>query len=381
MPEWTRVKLGELATIAHGYAFKGEYFSDTGPGERLLTPGNFARGGGFQEGKPKYYTGPVSEEFRLNAGDLVVTMTDLSRSGDTLGYPALIPPRPIYLHNQRVGRFRILRDDLLMQKYLYYALRVDSYRSHVLAGATGSTVKHTSPSRILDYQITLPSIQEQRMTTEVLGALDDKIAVNERIIATIEHLLNTHFSLSMEGVHRTVQLGAIVDFHYGKALKEENRTVGNVPVFGGNGISGWHNTPLVNGPGVIVGRKGANAGSVSWSQCDFWPIDTSFFIRARTDLPIEFVYFLLEGAGLRRLVGDSAIPGLSREIALRCEVALPGVEAIHSFASLARITLDLIDKKAGENRTLAELRDTLLPKLISGELRIRDAERHVGDVV
>lgn len=101
---WTMTTLGGAAEIKHGYAFKGEYISDVENDNILLTPGNFLVGGGWKEGK-KYYSGEIPGEYVLHQGDLVVTMTDLSKDGDTLGFPALIPnsPKKKYLHNQRVG--------------------------------------------------------------------------------------------------------------------------------------------------------------------------------------------------------------------------------------------------------------------------------------
>src|SRR6266487_3017448 len=84
--EWPTFALGNLIEIKHGFAFQGEFFRDEAPGDILLTPGNFAIGGGFKDDKLKYYNGPVPEQFVLNEGDLLVTMTDLSKTGDTLGY-------------------------------------------------------------------------------------------------------------------------------------------------------------------------------------------------------------------------------------------------------------------------------------------------------
>ena len=85
MPEnWREGTLGEVAEIKHGFAFKGEYFRDEQTEYMLVTPGNFAIGGGFQE-KPKYYNGPIPEGYVLRKDDLIVTMTDLSKQGDTLG--------------------------------------------------------------------------------------------------------------------------------------------------------------------------------------------------------------------------------------------------------------------------------------------------------
>ena len=104
MSEWQQIALGELFKVKHGFAFKGEHFTDEKQGTVLVTPGNFAVGGGFQDGKRKYYKGPVLEEYVLKPGQVVVSMTDLSRESDTLGYAASIPDDSVtWLHNQRVG--------------------------------------------------------------------------------------------------------------------------------------------------------------------------------------------------------------------------------------------------------------------------------------
>ncbi len=105
MSEWINVRLGDLIDIKHGFAFRGEFFSGEAPGDLLTTPGNFAIGGGFQWGKPKFYGGPVPEEYVLRPGDLIVTMTDLSKEADTLGYAAVVPNQDVrLLHNQRIGK-------------------------------------------------------------------------------------------------------------------------------------------------------------------------------------------------------------------------------------------------------------------------------------
>jgi type I restriction enzyme, S subunit len=105
MSNWSPTTLADLVEIKHGFAFEGEFFHDGPPGDLLLTPGNFAIGGGFQLGKKKFYRGPVPEDYVLKAGDLLVTMTDLSKDADTLGYSALVPENDLrWLHNQRLGK-------------------------------------------------------------------------------------------------------------------------------------------------------------------------------------------------------------------------------------------------------------------------------------
>ncbi len=84
--DWREVKLGDFIKVKHGFAFKGEYFSELENENILLTPGNFKIGGGFKLDKFKYYHSSVPSDYILGDGDIIITMTDLSKEGDTLGY-------------------------------------------------------------------------------------------------------------------------------------------------------------------------------------------------------------------------------------------------------------------------------------------------------
>src|SRR6266568_7089569 len=133
---WQETLLGDLVEVRHGFAFQGKFFSDLPPGDILLTPGNFAIGGGFKPDKFKYYRGFVPDEFVLQEGDLIVTMTDLSRDADTLGYPALVPGpggNTRFLHNQRIGKVVIRPDAHLEKGFLYYLFCSREYRNEVIA--------------------------------------------------------------------------------------------------------------------------------------------------------------------------------------------------------------------------------------------------------
>lgn len=160
-------KLSDYAHIKHGYAFKGDDFSDDDNGILLVTPGNFSIGGGFQYKKCKYFTGEYTQEYVLHTGDLIVTMTDLSKASDTLGNAAIVPNDGyVYLHNQRIGLFDLL-DDGIDKTYLEFYMRTDDYRNHILSGAAGSTVKHTSPAKILEAKFIFPPIEKQKEFSEI----------------------------------------------------------------------------------------------------------------------------------------------------------------------------------------------------------------------
>ncbi len=164
--------LRDVAHIKHGYAFGGEFFTEEDNGIVLVTPGNFALGGGFQEIRNKYFASDYPEEYVLHAGDLIVTMTDLSKKADTLGYGAIVPDTDkVYLHNQRIGLFDQL-DERLNAVFVRWYMQTDEYRLEIVRTSTGSTVHHTSPDRILNSVIYLPPIELQKEFVEFAERVD-----------------------------------------------------------------------------------------------------------------------------------------------------------------------------------------------------------------
>ena len=175
----SEAKLSQFVNIKHGFAFKGDYISFNNNNVVLVTPGNFKIGGGFQESKCKYFSSSYSNDYVLHAGDLIVTMTDLSKEADTLGYGAFVPDNPdrTYLHNQRIGLVQFLNDDL-DKDYLYWFLRSYKYHMSIVGSASGSTVKHTSPGRILDQQIPVPD-KSFSSQISLLKSLDLAVSDND----------------------------------------------------------------------------------------------------------------------------------------------------------------------------------------------------------
>ena len=193
IPEgWEQHELGDFVNIKHGYAFKGEFFSSEETSDVLMTPGNFRIGGGFKNDKLKFYTGPIAEDYILHTNDLIVTMTDLSKAGDTLGYPAFVPPSAqlTYHHNQRIGLVNI-EDEKIGKHYIYQILRSPAYRDEILGSMSGSTVKHTSPSKIEAFTFPFAGGKlEQRFENEA-RALEEKITANNSTSETLTKLRDT----------------------------------------------------------------------------------------------------------------------------------------------------------------------------------------------
>jgi type I restriction enzyme S subunit len=184
----------------------------------ILTPGNFAIGGGFQlrPGKEKFYAGNVEPRYVLEPGELLVTMTDLSQDTATLGYPAIVPviDGVRCLHNQRIGKV-VLQDRASIDvRFLYYVLCSDDYREEIIASATGTAVKHTAPSRIEAYRFRVPPLSIQRNIAALLGSLDEKVDLNRRT------------SRSLDAMAQALFRSWFVDFDPVTAKREGRRPLG-----------------------------------------------------------------------------------------------------------------------------------------------------------
>jgi type I restriction enzyme M protein len=122
-------------------------------------------------------------------------------------------------------------------------------------------------------------------------------------------------------------LGEICVFEYGKPLKQENRKQGEYPVYGSNGVVGYHNEYLVKGPFIIVGRKGT-AGAVVYSKKNGFPIDTAFYIRILDEKKVvpRYLYYKLQTLGLNKVNTQAGVPGLNRNDAYKIKISLPPIE-------------------------------------------------------
>jgi type I restriction enzyme S subunit len=162
VPEgWEKIQLQGIINVTHGCAFQGCHFSEKPTSRLLTTPGNFRIGGGIKFDKLKFYSeeGPLELAYVFKPMDLMLTMTDLSKMCDTLGFPAFVPKLDgqTFLHNQRIGK--VVPLGIFFPKHFLYCLLCNAqYRHHVVGAATGTTVKHTSPKRILSYTTTMPKL-------------------------------------------------------------------------------------------------------------------------------------------------------------------------------------------------------------------------------
>jgi type I restriction enzyme S subunit len=123
---------------------------------------------------------------------------------------------------------------------------------------------------------------------------------------------------------RLVRLGDAIELAYGKNLPKPQRREGSIPVYGSNGVAGWHDEAFVENSTVIVGRKGS-AGAVHLVEGPCFPIDTTYYTRPRAgfEFDVRFLAYALRSLNLERLRTSTGVPGLSREDAYREFLPVP----------------------------------------------------------
>jgi type I restriction enzyme, S subunit len=418
--EYKNVSLGELADIKHGWACKSDFFSDL-PKENpvVVGIGNFRYEGGFrfESTKLKYYEGEFPNEYLLDAGEILLVMTCQTAGGEILGIPGRIPSdNRRYLHNQRLGKFVNKRRDVFDNDYAYNLFKTADFNRFLASSATGTKILHTSPDRILQYSFELPPIHEQKAIANILGTLDDKIELNRKTNETLEAMAKALFKswfvdfdpvrAKAEGrptglpaeisdlfpdsfedselgeIPKGWEVGGLEKFlvlQRGFDLPAPHRIKGAYPVVAASGVSGTHNEPMASAPGVVTGRSGV-LGKVFYIQTDFFPLNTTLWAKEfRLATPI-YGYFLLSDIDFAIFNAGSAVPTLNRNHLGTLRFPLPPKAIVVSFTEVAAKLMKRKEGIVAETSNLATTRDALLPKLISGEIRIPDAEKILEEV-
>lgn len=394
MSEVKEVRLGDVLKVHHGFAFKSSEFSDDLSYPTIVTPGNFSIGGGFREAKPKTFSGDFPPCYELAPGDLVITMTDLSKQGDTLGMPAVIPSDRRYLHNQRIGLVEVLEPNEVSKFFLAYYLRTRVYKEYVLGTASGSTVRHTSPSRIEDFVAHLPKINTQHAIAEVLGALDDKIAANNRLVAQSDELSQAIFRSSLIGDNQMLPLSSIADFVNGKAFTKNASGTGRVVIRIAEMNSGIGNSTVFNDievdekhiarPGDILFAWSGSLTLQRWFRPEGIVNQHIFKVIARDGNPNWLVYELLRDKldYYKRVAANKATTmGHIQRKDLDELVPVPDDSSLTRISAQMTALWNKMLNTEQENLQLAATRDALLPQLMSGKIRVRDAEVVVEDTL
>lgn len=184
--EWEEKTFSDLCEIKHGYAFESEFFSNEGE-YVLLTPGNFYEQGGYRDRgeQQKYFTGKIPRDYVLAKGDMLVAMTE--QAAGLLGSPLLVPQSGKFLHNQRLGLVAKKPGVTWANEFFFYVFNTECVRKEIHDTASGAKVRHTSPTKIGEVAISVPtSLPEQQRIADCLASLDGLITATAQELETLK---------------------------------------------------------------------------------------------------------------------------------------------------------------------------------------------------
>ena len=381
-------QLGDVTEMLVGFAFKSAGFLDAdSDGVRLLRGDNVQQGYIRWGDKTKKWPTAECDElerYQLAENDVILAM-DRPIVGDGLKMAWIKPEDLPALLVQRVCRLRG-KPGLALTSFIRYVLAAPEFSAHIHRITTGANIPHISGKDIAAYEFNLPDLADQARIVDCLSVYDDLIATNQRRIALLEdaarrlyrqwfvHLrFPGHESVPVkDGVPEGWERGSLdraLFLQRGFDLPNGSRIAGDVPVYASTGINGFHNDAKAVGPGVVTGRSGT-LGQVHYVAKDFWPLNTSLWVKEFRRVSPIVAYFLLSELNLEQFNSGASVPTLDRKTVHQASVLLPSPGLVEKFDTLVQPLFDQIDAlKAGIDST-SKARDLLLPKLMSGQIDI-----------
>ncbi|MGB9821758.1 MAG: restriction endonuclease subunit S [Pseudothermotoga sp.] len=373
VPEgWKRVRLGEILKYEQPtkYLVKNEDY-DKDIGIPVLTPGK------------TFILGYTEENFGVFKNIPAIIFDDFTTESKYINFPFKLKSSAVKILKTKDEKNNLFIIYNIMQ---------------ILGLKPGSEHKRFWISEFSKFPILLPPLPEQQKIAEILETVDNAIEKTEKIIEKYKRIkqglmqelltkgIDENGRIRSEKTHKfkdspigripeeweVVRLGEIITLEYGKGLPETKRIYGEYPVYGSNGIVGFHNKFLVKGPGIIVGRKGS-MGAISWCKTHFWPIDTTYFVTLKTPtISKEWLYIKLISLDLTRLSLSDIVPGLNRKLVYLLQIPLPPLPEQQRIAEILSQIDNVIEKEEAYKQKLEQIKKGLMEDLLTGRVRVNN---------
>lgn len=221
--------------------------------------------------------------------------------------------------NQALAIIRLSKEKPIMHQYLKEILKSELVQAHLQSLKVGIAQPNLSLSQVSNFKIPLPPLAIQQKIVQECDAVDLAVNTESQKVATAnQEIAEIILKVKANATHK-LKIAQLLSLEYGKSLPEQKRVAGEVPVMGSNGISGYHNESLCDGPAVIVGRKGS-AGKVTYIERSCFPIDTTFYVKPVIESNMKFIYYLLNSLELEKSIVGIGVPGINRNDIYQLEI-------------------------------------------------------------
>ena len=387
--EWKEVRLGDIVSIKSGLAYKGAFI---GKGENILL------GMGCVSFKDKFlfsgarpYEADCEDKYCVGPGDIVLATRQQSDNLPILAMPAIIPAslkakKIIYGTNL----YKVENHSEVTNDFLFWQLKTPDYIDYISSVKTGSVVRMVTKKNVEDYVFRCPPKEVRDRISKLLWGLDRKIELNNKINADLEEMaqaifknwfvdfepfkdgkfVDSELGMIPEG-WKVGTLGELCNFKRGKNLLTKNAIDEGVPVVaGGLEPSCYHNIANTGAPVITVSGSGANAGFMRMYHVPVWASDCSFIDISCKNFYFVYCFLKVNSKLLKHAQTGAVQPHVKPSDIHDFELVIPDKESIYDFQDKVKPFFDKIAVIQKENSRLSLLRDTLLPRLMSGELEI-----------
>jgi len=398
MEEWKEYKLGDICEFQNGYAFKSSDFSTDGKYRvvkiKELKDGlvKFFEDSSFVECDDN----TILEKYSIKKGDVLFALTgdpvSKPNPNSWVGRVALYNKLEKSLLNQRVCK--VQPKELINPFFLYYYFRQRDVFYSLASKATGSASQaNISTKTIGDLIVNIPSLEIQNKIASILSSLDDKIEVNRRLNENLEQqaqalfkswfvdfepFKNGEFVESELGMipkgWRVVELSDLCNIKYGKGLGKQQLLNKGYPVFGGNGIIGYYTKYLYDLPQILVSCRGAASGKINESEPYSYVTSNSLILETKNRSVYNYLKYFFYNNPLYEYATGSAQPQITIDNIRGVKILYPSADVISSINSIFAEIGENNRNTLKENRLLSDIRDTLLPRLMFGELKVNEIE-------
>lgn len=343
--KWKACTLGDLVTFHRGY--------DLPKSEMIIGPYPVVGSNGIIG----YHNQYTTENPSISIG----------RSGN-VGNPFIYYGKS-WSHNTTLYAEQYKNCDPIFIYYLLRTLKLDKY-------AGGSAVPTLNRNHIHGLPVYVPTtVEDQKKIATFLKIIDDKIKINRRINDNLQQQAQAIYGdMFITNANPSWQMGHLSDLitvRYGKDHKK--LADGKYPVYGSGGIMRYVERPLYAKESVLIPRKGT-LNNVIYVNQPFWSVDTMFYTEMRLPNVAKFVYHFIKTKDLTALNAGSAVPSMTTDILNSMEVTIPSTSALEAFESIVSPLYKNMHENDKQSTILGKLRDTLLPKLMSGEIDISAIE-------
>lgn len=275
--------------------------------------------------------------------------------------------------SQRIFGLRIKKE--YYSKYIYYYMRTSYFQGELDAHATGTTVVGLRQPELLNCKLMCPDYTNQKKIATILQTIDDIIINNCRINDNLQQqaqaIYVSMFIANADPSWQTGHLSDLVIVKYGKDHKK--LADGQFPVYGSGGIMRYVERPLYDKESVLIPRKGT-LNNVIYVNQPFWSVDTMFYTEMRLPNVAKFVYHFVKSKDLASMNAGSAVPSMTTNILNAMEVVIPSATTLEKFERIVSPMYKEMQENDKQSTALRKLRDTLLPKLMSGEIDVIDIQ-------